>query len=101
MFLPLNLLYDISVSFGLIVFGFVLGWVFFYFGGCVCGFFFFTELKPLGWHILGIDININKSTSIMTCFVSYYVLLHKAGFIISYFIIWPNSSLYNKMQFKI
>lgn len=100
-FLPLNFLSDISVSFGLIVFGFVFGF-FFNFGGCVCVLgFFFRELKPLGWLILGIDKNINKSTSIMTCFVSYYVLLHKAGFIISYFIIWPNSSLYNKMQFKI
>lgn len=41
MFLPLNLLSDISVSFGLIVLGFVLGFVFFNFGGCVCGVFFF------------------------------------------------------------
>lgn len=93
-FLPLNFLSDISVSFGLIVFGFVLGF-FFNFGGCVCFGFFFRELKPLGWLILGIDININKSTSIMTCFVSYYVFIAccKAGFVISYFIIWPNSSL--------
>lgn len=37
--LPLNFLSDISVSFGLIVFGFVLGF-FFNFGGCVCGVFF-------------------------------------------------------------
>lgn len=39
-FLPLNFLSDISVSFGLIVFGFVLGCFFFNSEGVCVGFFF-------------------------------------------------------------
>lgn len=46
-FLPLNLLSDISVSFGLIVFGFFGVFFLISEGVCVWG-FFFRELKPLG-----------------------------------------------------
>lgn len=101
-FLPLNFLSDISVSFGLIVFGFVLGLLFFFnFGGCVCvGFFFFQRIETTWLTHFRHRYKYKQKyvDNDVFCFLLCYIAL--SGF---YNFLFHNMTKFfsNKMQFKI